>query len=194
VIGENSKSHHHDGLLSHHDDGSHHDQPEQEITPELAMARHVQRLEDEYSSMKIERGIMKFKEVYGGFPGEKDENWVFPSELLDICSVVHCSLQYQVANGGVEAYQRLYSGMACDGCYRIHRVPKTFRSMKKRIMKGYDESSLVVFEYKFPAGLDIAQKTATFVLKKYPALLRDIAYRGPKIDGERQLLLRRWYT
>jgi len=151
-------------------------QPRQ-VSPQLVMAEHVLRLEKEFCAMKINDGIMKFREVYGGFPGagvEEGENWVFPSDLLDICSVVHLGLQYQLPDAGIEAHGRLYRSMACDHCTRIHRLPKTFRIMKKRIMKGFDESSLVKYEYRFPDSVPISNKTASFVLKKFPALINDL--------------------
>jgi hypothetical protein len=143
------------------------------MNPSTTMEMHTRRLESEYSEVKVRRGLEKLDAVFGGQPGP-DENWAFPSELLDICSIVNVGLKYGVPNSGIQEFIRLFKSMACEDCDRINAIPLAFRTLKGRVMSGYDYDCMERFEYVFPDNVNISDKRAPFALKKFSSLLNEM--------------------
>lgn len=144
--------------------------PPRDVDVNLWIIPHEQRLQEEFVRVMRVEGISRL-EVHDDSE-TSGQNWVFQEDLLDITSVLNIAFKHGVPNAAVEEYVKLFQRLAPESA-RIQVLPKTFRTMKNRVMAGFTPDDYVRCEYEFPDNLPVTTKTAPFLLKKFDVALTE---------------------
>ena len=132
---------------------------------------HEERLTKERVQSRVARGVARHR--LHGDSVETGDNWIFAQDTYDTCSILHVSLKYGVSDKGTEQYVKIFKAVGVEAD-RTRALPKTRRTVRNRVVQGYDTSVYLKYEYTFPPGLPKEFKTAPFVVKKMTAVLEDL--------------------
>ena len=113
---------------------------------------------------------------------ETGHNWAFDEELLDICRFLNVAVQRGISNAGAEDYIKFFKGIAPEA-ERVDALPKTWRTVVKRVVEGYDSSGFIKGTYKLPSICKLRDRAVPHVIRDFEAVLADLL-EDPRLVSE----------